>query len=203
MVHVQTEFGLAHASAAAAERLGIPVVHTVHTFYWASDSPFTAPLTPVMRVALWLATRRSLPRLRLTKRPEDNILRNLTLDMAMRADAVVSPSAHQALDLEAAGVPAPVLVVPNPIATSPRPAVPLSPRPGGASAVPLGGAVRGGEASAGVRAGGGDRAGEDRQRLQRGLRRGRQRAGARCAGWSPGIRSCGCTVRCRTRACWI
>ncbi|GAB3043721.1 glycosyltransferase family 4 protein [Parafrigoribacterium mesophilum] len=126
VVHVQTEFGLAHASAAAAERLGIPVVHTVHTFYWASDSPFTAPLTPVMRVALWLATRRSLPRLRLTKRTEDNILRNLTLDMALRADAVVSPSAHQALDLEAAGVPAPVLVVPNPIATSPRPAVPLS-----------------------------------------------------------------------------
>ncbi len=126
VVHVQTEFGLAHASAAAAERLGIPVVHTVHTFYWASDSPFTAPLTPVMRIALWLATRRSLPRLRLTKRPEDNILRNLTLDMAKRANAVVSPSAHQAIDLEAAGVAAGVLVVPNPIATSPRPAVPLS-----------------------------------------------------------------------------
>ena len=126
VVHVQTEFGLAHASAAAAERLGIPVVHTVHTFYWASDSPFTAPLTPVMRIALWLATRRSLPRLRLTKRPEDNILRNLTLDMAKRANAVVSPSAPQAIDLEAAGVAAGVLVVPNPIATSPRPAVPLS-----------------------------------------------------------------------------
>ncbi|MEO9014257.1 MAG: glycosyltransferase family 4 protein [Terrimesophilobacter sp.] len=126
VVHVQTEFGLAHACAAAAERLGIPVVHTVHTFYWASDSPFTAPLTPVMRIALWLATRRSLPRLRLTTRPEDNILRNLTLDMAKRANAVVSPSAHQALDLEAAGVAAGVLVVPNPIATSPRPAVPLS-----------------------------------------------------------------------------
>jgi glycosyltransferase involved in cell wall biosynthesis len=126
VVHVQTEFGLAHAAAAAAERLDIPVVHTVHTFYWASDSPFTAPLTPLMRIALWLATRRPLPRLRLTARPEDNILRNLTLDMALRADAVVSPSAHQATDLEAAGVRAPVLVVPNPITTSPRPAVPLS-----------------------------------------------------------------------------
>jgi glycosyltransferase involved in cell wall biosynthesis len=125
VVHVQTEFGLAHASAAAAERLGIPVVHTVHTFYWASDSPYTAVLTPGMRLALWLATRRPLPRLRLTKRPEDNILRNLTLDMAQRADAVVSPSAHQARDLEAAGVAEPVLVVPNPIATSLRPAVPL------------------------------------------------------------------------------
>src|SRR5690606_39369436 len=37
VVHVQTEFGLAHAAAAVARTMGVKVVHTVHTFYWASD----------------------------------------------------------------------------------------------------------------------------------------------------------------------
>src|SRR5690606_16757814 len=32
VVHVQTEFGLAHAAADAAHRMGLRVVHTVHTF---------------------------------------------------------------------------------------------------------------------------------------------------------------------------
>src|SRR5688572_24753868 len=46
VVHVQTEFGLAHAAAAVARRMGLPVVHTVHTFYWASYGGWHAPLAP-------------------------------------------------------------------------------------------------------------------------------------------------------------
>ncbi|MEY2849258.1 MAG: hypothetical protein RI885_1925 [Actinomycetota bacterium] len=124
-VHVETEFGLAHAAADVAAELGIPVVHTVHTFYWASEDAWHGPLAPLGRALLGRVTGAAIPRGRFTPRPVDNLLRNLTLAMAMRADVVVSPSAHQARDLEDAGLPRPVEVVPNPIATSPRSPVPL------------------------------------------------------------------------------
>ncbi len=130
IVHVQTEFGLAHAAADVAAELGIPVVHTVHTFYWASDDNWHAPLAPVLRFFLERTTGARIPRGRFTKRPVDNLLRNLTLGMARRSDAVISPSAHQGRDLESAGLQRPVTVVPNPIATSPRPPVPLTDSPG-------------------------------------------------------------------------
>jgi glycosyltransferase involved in cell wall biosynthesis len=127
VVHVQTEFGLAHAAAAVAHRMGIRVVHTVHTFYWASDGGWHAPLAPVLRTALGRFTGSAIPRLEFTDRPVDNLLRNVTLGMALAADAVVSPSAHQAEDLESAGVQGPISIVPNPIAATSVPPVPLTP----------------------------------------------------------------------------
>ena len=126
VVHVQTEFGLAHAAATVAERLTIPVVHTVHTFYWSSEGVWHAALAPLIRFLLLRVIRWSIPRKPLSRRPVDNLLRNLTLAMALRADSVVSPSKHQAEDLAAAGVNAPAIVS-NPISTSPRPAIPLTP----------------------------------------------------------------------------
>ena len=126
VVHVQTEFGLAHAAADVAAELGLPVIHTVHTFYWASDDSWHGPLEPLVRFLLERAIGSAVPRQGLTDRPVDNLLRNLTLAMARRADVVVSPSAHQARDLETAGVGDRVEVVPNPVATSLRPPVPLN-----------------------------------------------------------------------------
>lgn len=121
VVHLQTEFALAHAATTAAARLGIPVVHTVHTFYWQSTGIGPVLATPIMRYGLSYVMRRRIPNLPLAARPPDRLLRNVTLAMALRADAVVSPSAHQAADLRAAGITAPVVEVPNPIARSPRP----------------------------------------------------------------------------------
>jgi glycosyltransferase involved in cell wall biosynthesis len=126
VVHLQTEFGLAHAATTAARQLDLPVVHTVHTFYWQSAGWWQALITPLLRIGLENVTQRRFPRQRFTRRPSDNLLRNLTLSMAWRADTVVSPSAHQASDLAAAGVDAPIAVVPNPIARSPRPATEIS-----------------------------------------------------------------------------
>ena len=126
VVHLQTEFGLAHAATTAARQLGLPVVHTVHTFYWQSAGWWQAVITPLLRIGLENVTGRRFPRQPFTKRPSDNLLRNLTLSMAWRADTVISPSAHQADDLAAAGVDAPIVVVPNPIARSTRPAKELT-----------------------------------------------------------------------------
>jgi glycosyltransferase involved in cell wall biosynthesis len=126
VVHVQTEFGLAHAAVSAARTLGIRAVHTVHTFYWASEGGPQRSVAPFLRWALQRLTKSKIPSQQFVPRPADNLLRNLTLGMATTVDAVISPSAHQARDLESAGVKAPVARIPNPIATSPRVASPLS-----------------------------------------------------------------------------
>ena len=115
IVHVQTEFGLAHAARDVGHSLGIPVVHTVHTFYWATDLPWLAPLALPCRWLLQSVLHAPIPREPLGDRLFERVLRNVTLSMALLADAVVSPSEHQARDLEAAGVRAPVALLPNPM----------------------------------------------------------------------------------------
>ncbi len=126
VVHLQTEFGLAHAATTAARELGIPVVHTVHTFYWQSAGWWQALVTPVMRAGLEIAARVRFPTTKHVPRPSDNLLKNVTVAMANRVDVVISPSAHQADDLRAGGVTVPIVVVPNPIARSLRPATVLT-----------------------------------------------------------------------------
>jgi glycosyltransferase involved in cell wall biosynthesis len=121
-VHLQTEFGLAHAAVTAARQLGLPVVHTVHTFYWTSSGVSPTIGSPLLRAFLQNVTRSRLSnRNHGTGRPSDDLLRNLTLGLAQRADVVISPSAHQGHDLQDAGLERPVEIVPNPIARSLRP----------------------------------------------------------------------------------
>lgn len=118
VVHVQTEFGLAHAATTAALKVGIPTVHTVHSFYWASEKLPQKTVAWLLRPGLQKMIGAPIPALALTPRAADNVLRNLVLVMAHRADRLVSPSAHQARDLENAGVRGPVAVIPNPVATA-------------------------------------------------------------------------------------
>lgn len=126
VVHLQTEFGLAQAATTAARALGLPVVHTVHTFYWQSAGLGPTLVAPLMKALLQSMTSARFPRTRFTGRPSDDTLRNMTAAMAARADLVVSPSEHQGSDLAAAGVDSPIVVVPNPISRSPRPAMLLA-----------------------------------------------------------------------------
>jgi glycosyltransferase involved in cell wall biosynthesis len=125
VVHLQTEFGLAQAATTAAHELGLPVVHTVHTFYWGSTGVGPLMVAPLMKALLQSSTAARFPTTRFTGRASDDLLRNMTAAMASRADVVVSPSAHQAADLAAAGVDSPIVVVPNPIARSSHPAAVL------------------------------------------------------------------------------
>ncbi len=122
IVHLQTEFGLAHAAIAAARLQGIPVVHTVHTFYWQSAGIGPTAVAPLMRRMLQSATGSRFAVQRITGRPSDDLLRTLTAETAKLVDVVISPSEHQGADLRAAGVETPMVIIPNPIARSPRPA---------------------------------------------------------------------------------
>ena len=126
VVHLQTEFGLAQAATTAAHELGIPVVLTVHTFYWGSTGVGPLIVAPLMKALLHSSTAARFPTTRFTGRASDDLLRNMTAAMASRVEVVISPSAHQAADLAEASVSSPIVVVPNPIARTTRPAAVLA-----------------------------------------------------------------------------
>ena len=122
VVHLHSEFGLSAAAVAAARELGIPTVQTVHTFFWQASMPRAIGVLAAAAVrgfTRWLrgfaAGHESL-----ALRPLDSALRNVTLSMGRRVDAVISPSAHQAERLRAAGL-AHVHTVPNAIALGDAP----------------------------------------------------------------------------------
>lgn len=112
VVHVHTEFGIAAAAIAAARDLRLPVVHTVHTFFWQTQAPIQTLLSLGGPAYYRTMTGLRATGQRLAERPGDSALRNMTLAVARAADAVLSPSSHQAARLRAAGLPA-VSVVPN------------------------------------------------------------------------------------------
>ncbi|MGB4137843.1 MAG: glycosyltransferase family 4 protein [Microbacterium sp.] len=99
---VHSEFALAAASLAVGRRLDIPVLHTVHTFFWTAPAAL-APFAPLVS-----AVHRRLTGIREGGRHGgshalNNALRTMTLRVAERADVVLSPSKHQADALRAAG----------------------------------------------------------------------------------------------------
>lgn len=99
---VHSEFALAAASLAVGTTLGVPVLHTVHTFFWRAPA-LLAPFAPAVR-----GVHRSLTGIRDGGRATgshalNNALRTMTLRIAERADVVLSPSRHQAEALRAAG----------------------------------------------------------------------------------------------------
>ncbi|MDX2377960.1 glycosyltransferase family 4 protein [Microbacterium sp. LRZ72] len=119
VVHVHSEFGLTAAVVSAARRAGIGTVQTVHTFFWRA--PIWRPLEGLAArvVGGFVRWLRAFPTPRQPLAPQalESALRNMTLSMAVRVDAVISPSAHQAERLEAAGLSG-VRIVPNAVAAA-------------------------------------------------------------------------------------
>lgn len=99
---VHSEFALASAALSVGKRLGIPVLHTVHTFFWRAPAAL-APFAPlVSRVHSALTGIRDGDRYS-GSHPLNNALRTMTLRIAQRADIVLSPSRHQGEALRQAG----------------------------------------------------------------------------------------------------
>jgi glycosyltransferase involved in cell wall biosynthesis len=105
VVHVHSEFGLAAAAIRVAAEADVPSFHTVHTFYWRSGLPSSRLLAWLIRNLHHCVTGLPAPMVRLSDNHVDNAVRGMTLAVARRARTVVSPSAHQAVDLRAAEVP--------------------------------------------------------------------------------------------------
>lgn len=118
VVHVHSEFGIAAAAICAAGELGIPTVETVHTFFWQAGDRVQQPLGVAGPGLHRLLTALRDTRQPLADRPGDAALRNMTLTCALRADRVISPSAHQAERLRSAGLQR-VEVLPNTVDADP------------------------------------------------------------------------------------
>ncbi len=120
VVHVHSELGLAAAAIDIAEELGLPVVHTVHTFFWQTAFPAQRALAAAThRFHGWLTgwPRDDPPRL--ADRAGEAALRAMTWRVARRAALVISPSEHQAERLRAAGIGR-VRTVPNTLTGQPE-----------------------------------------------------------------------------------
>lgn len=116
VVHTHSEFGLSSAAVSVARRIGIRTAQTVHTFFWQAPMPHGADAAAagIRGFGRWL---RGFPssHASLADAPVDSALRGLTLGMGERVDVVISPSAHQAERLRAAGL-SHVAVIPNALA---------------------------------------------------------------------------------------
>jgi glycosyltransferase involved in cell wall biosynthesis len=121
VVHVHSEFGLVAAAVDVASPRGLPVVHTVHTFFWRTHLP-----GPLQRIAA--AGIRSFQRfvtghpaalLPVDRPAADAAMCAITLATSRRASVVVSPSAHQRAHLLRAGL-SDVETIPNTVITVDR-----------------------------------------------------------------------------------
>lgn len=119
VVHVHSEFGIAAAAIDVSHDMGIPVVETVHTFFWQAPARAQTLLRRAGPRFHRLVTGYGSTTAHLSDRPGDSALRNMTLTTALQVDRVVSPSAHQAVRLRTAGLPH-VDVVPNTVSANPN-----------------------------------------------------------------------------------
>lgn len=114
VVHLHSEFGLTAAATLAARAVGAPTVQTVHTFFWRAGLAGMIDRVAARGVRGFARWLRHLPasRQRLAPAATDSALRGITLSTAEQVQAVISPSAHQAEALRAAGANT-VHVIPN------------------------------------------------------------------------------------------
>jgi glycosyltransferase involved in cell wall biosynthesis len=100
-----SEYGLATAAARVFQAQSVPVIFVVHSFFLTLGRQFWLP-NWFARILYWIGLRGHYPGAKLSNFGVDNYLQNSTLAYSHLADAVVSPSKHQAVSMLAAGTPA-------------------------------------------------------------------------------------------------
>lgn len=121
VVHVHSEFGLVAAAIDVADSLELPVVHTVHTFFWQTHLPRAAQAVAAGAIRGFQRFITGHPALvaQPARARADAAMCAMTLATAHRARVVVSPSRHQRDRLVAAGLDH-VVALPNTIVTTGR-----------------------------------------------------------------------------------
>ncbi len=127
VIHIQSEYSLAYAASKIAKELTIPTVYTIHTFFWTySGTVARNTIAAFIRFCFRHIMRLPLETERLNGNIVEQTLKNITLTLAKRSEAVISPSTHQAVVLQQTSLKAPVFVIPNPYrapTTSPKPTI--------------------------------------------------------------------------------
>lgn len=115
IIHLQSELSLSTLVAREAQHLSIPIVNTVHTFFWTAEGrPFKLLSAGAAYLAGSLFHGQLLKGYRQTTGiPLERILKSITLTLSAKSNITISPSRHQAAALQAAKLSTPIRIVPN------------------------------------------------------------------------------------------
>jgi len=115
IIHLQSEMTLAYLVQSVAKDMGIPVVFTIHSFFWRfPDSSTNGLVTFALKSLFSLANKQKLVTEPLEGNSVEQTLKNISLYLAKKSDALVSPSQHQANAIAKTSLQTPCYVVPNP-----------------------------------------------------------------------------------------
>lgn len=114
VIHVQSESTTSRIGIKIARRLGIPVVATVHNYFWPATGPlqFTGGL--IIEAQTLMLTGERLQPSKFGDNRLERAIRGLTETICKKVDAVISPSQHLRAKLQEAGISTPISVLPNP-----------------------------------------------------------------------------------------
>lgn len=115
IIHLQSELSLSTLVAKEAQHLSIPIVNTVHTFFWTAEGrPFKLLSAGAAYLAGSLFHGQLLKGYRQTTGiPLERVLKSITLALSAKSSLTISPSRHQAAALQAAKLSTPIRIVPN------------------------------------------------------------------------------------------
>ncbi|HCH34771.1 TPA: hypothetical protein DEW05_04570 [Candidatus Saccharibacteria bacterium] len=114
VVHVQSDMSTANLGVKLARRMGIPVLSTVHNFFWPATGPLQTSGGFLLQAVYLL---HSGHRLRLSTFGDNRLeraVRGMTETMCRQVDVVIAPSAHLKNKLQECGVTTDIEVIPNP-----------------------------------------------------------------------------------------
>lgn len=114
LVHVQSESTMAALGVRLARRFGVPVIATVHNYFWPATGPFQLTGGLFIQASVLLFTGKKLLLSNYGNNRLERAIRGLTERICGDVDTVVAPSAHLGEKLQMAGVATPIAVVPNP-----------------------------------------------------------------------------------------
>lgn len=117
VVHVQSDMSTARLGVKLARRMGIPVLSTVHNFFWPATGLLQTSGGYILQAVYFL---HSGQRLRLSTFGDNRLeraVRGMTEAMCGQVDVVVAPSAHLKNKLQGCGVTTAIEVIPNPYYT--------------------------------------------------------------------------------------
>lgn len=114
IIHVESESTTAALGVTLARRMNIPVIATVHNYFWPATGPLQFLGGLLIESQVLLFAHRRLRLSRFGNNRLERAIRGLTEQVCRQVDTVIAPSQHLAHTLREGGITTPIRVLPNP-----------------------------------------------------------------------------------------
>ncbi len=114
VIHVQSEMTTSQVGIEAAHTLNIPVVLTVHNYFWPATGPLQSAGGFLVELLILMFVRQRLRLSVFGNNRLERAIRGMTELACKRVDRVIAPSSHLKQKLQDAGVKTPIDILPNP-----------------------------------------------------------------------------------------